>query len=76
MKAKKFLEKITPSPFTISTDTRSIRKGDVFIALKGKTFDANDFVNQALNAGAVWVVCENSDFVNHPNKIKMGSKLR
>ena len=31
----------------ISTDTRAIRRGDLFIALKGERFDAHAFVAQA-----------------------------
>lgn len=37
----------------VSTDTRSIQPGDLFVALKGERFDAHDFVAQALDAGAV-----------------------
>ncbi|HLP98336.1 MAG TPA: UDP-N-acetylmuramoyl-tripeptide--D-alanyl-D-alanine ligase [Sideroxyarcus sp.] len=37
----------------VSTDTRSIRQGDLFIALKGEHFDGARFVAQAAQAGAV-----------------------
>ena len=37
----------------VSTDTRAIRRGDLFIALKGERFDAHAFVAQAAAAGAV-----------------------
>lgn len=37
---------------TFSTDTRSITEGDMFIALSGPNFDANNFVSQAAEAGA------------------------
>lgn len=37
----------------VSTDTRTIQPGDLFVALKGERFDAHDFVAQALDAGAV-----------------------
>lgn len=43
---------------TLSTDTRSIRSGDVFIALRGDNFDAHDFLSQAQVAGACAVVVE------------------
>jgi UDP-N-acetylmuramoyl-tripeptide--D-alanyl-D-alanine ligase len=36
----------------ISTDTRRIAKGDVFVALRGEQFDAHDFLAQAKEAGA------------------------
>jgi len=37
----------------VSTDTRSIQKGELFIALKGDNFDADNFVEQAQKKGAV-----------------------
>lgn len=40
----------------ISTDTRSIKKGDVFIALKGKNFDGHGFLHEAFSKGAAAAV--------------------
>lgn len=40
----------------VSTDTRSIRPGDVFFALKGERFDGHDFIAQALSKGAGTIV--------------------
>ncbi len=37
----------------VHTDTRSLRAGDLFVALKGERFDAHDFLPQAGVAGAV-----------------------
>jgi UDP-N-acetylmuramoyl-tripeptide--D-alanyl-D-alanine ligase len=42
----------------VCTDTRSTRRGDLFIALRGERFDAHDFVAQAGAAGAVAAVVE------------------
>ena len=36
----------------ISTDTRTIQPGDIFVALAGERFDAHEFLNQAVAAGA------------------------
>ncbi len=36
----------------VSTDTRAIAKGALFIALAGERFDAHDFLEQAVAAGA------------------------
>jgi UDP-N-acetylmuramoyl-tripeptide--D-alanyl-D-alanine ligase len=36
----------------VSTDTRSIRAGDLFFALRGATFDAHHFLDQAFARGA------------------------
>ena len=37
----------------VHTDTRTLRAGDLFVALKGERFDAHDFLAQARAAGAV-----------------------
>jgi UDP-N-acetylmuramoyl-tripeptide--D-alanyl-D-alanine ligase len=42
----------------VHTDTRSLQAGDLFVALKGERFDANDFLNQAAAQGAVMVLGE------------------
>ena len=36
----------------VSTDTRTIGDGDLFVALVGERFDAHDFVKGALDKGA------------------------
>ncbi len=36
----------------VSTDTRSLQSGALFVALKGERFDAHDFVPEALERGA------------------------
>ena len=46
-------------PFArVHTDTRSLRAGDLFAALKGERFDGNDFLAQARAAGAVAALAE------------------
>ena len=44
----------------VHTDSRSLRSGDLFIALRGERFDGNQFIAQAKAQGAVAVVCEAS----------------
>ena len=41
----------------VHTDTRTIEPGDLFVALKGERYDANDFLQEAQQRGAVGVVC-------------------
>ncbi|MEM8845414.1 MAG: Mur ligase domain-containing protein, partial [Pseudomonadota bacterium] len=36
----------------ISTDTRNIKEGDLFIALKGERYDAHDFISDAIKQAA------------------------
>ncbi|MFT3956938.1 MAG: UDP-N-acetylmuramoyl-tripeptide--D-alanyl-D-alanine ligase [Piscinibacter sp.] len=42
----------------VHTDTRSLRAGDLFVALRGERFDANDFLAQAKAAGAAAALVE------------------
>jgi len=43
----------------ISTDTRTVEKDSLFFALKGETFDANEFAQQALDKGAAFAIIDN-----------------
>ena len=43
----------------ISTDSRTLRPGELFWALKGENFDGHDFVSRALESGAAGVVLRN-----------------
>ena len=47
----------------ISTDTRSISGGDVFVALRGERFDGHDFLAQAAAAGAAAFVVDDASRV-------------
>jgi UDP-N-acetylmuramoyl-tripeptide--D-alanyl-D-alanine ligase len=42
----------------ICTDTRSLLQGDLFLALRGENFDGNQFLDEALQKGAVGVVAQ------------------
>ena len=41
----------------VHTDTRSIEAGDLFVALKGERYDANAFLAEAAQRGAVAAIC-------------------
>lgn len=45
-----------------SKDTRIIEEGDVYIGIKGETFDGSKFWEEALKKGAICVIVENIDF--------------
>ncbi|NLZ45117.1 MAG: UDP-N-acetylmuramoyl-tripeptide--D-alanyl-D-alanine ligase, partial [Clostridiales bacterium] len=42
----------------ISSDTRTMQKGCVFIALEGELFDGHDFAVEAMEKGAEAVICQ------------------
>ena len=44
----------------VHTDSRSLQAGDLFVALRGERFDANQFIAQAAAQGATAVLCEPS----------------
>lgn len=59
----------------VSTDTRTVTAGDVFVALVGENFDAHDFVSQAVDKGAIAVVVNKDCAVNVPQFIVPDTKL-
>jgi UDP-N-acetylmuramoyl-tripeptide--D-alanyl-D-alanine ligase len=42
----------------ISTDSRTVKRGDLFVALRGENFDGHKFVEAAANAGAIGALVE------------------
>ncbi len=42
----------------ISTDSRTVRPGDLYIALRGDRFDGHAFIDAAIDAGAAAVLTE------------------
>lgn len=57
MQIKDLYDVYTHHP-NIQTDTRKLQKGDLFFALKGPNFNGNLFAQQALDAGAAYVVAD------------------
>jgi UDP-N-acetylmuramoyl-tripeptide--D-alanyl-D-alanine ligase len=43
---------------SIQTDTRKLKPGDLFFALKGPSFNGNHFAQQALDAGAAYAITD------------------
>jgi UDP-N-acetylmuramoyl-tripeptide--D-alanyl-D-alanine ligase len=60
-----------------TTDTRRLRQGEAFVALRGPNFDGHDFVPHAIAAGASAVVVENDAAVaGDVACIRVGDGLR
>ena len=55
----------------VSTDSRTIRHGDLFIPLRGDTFDGHNFITKAVEAGAAAIIAD-SKWVE-PNQILFSS---
>lgn len=47
--------------YEISTDTRTIKKGDLYLPLKGANFDGENFCDKAIEAGAAGCFCTKDD---------------
>ncbi len=43
---------------SICVDSRAIVKGDIFVAVKGTVYDGHDFINQAIDNGAEYIVSQ------------------
>jgi len=51
--------------YGVSTDSRSIVQGNLFIALKGESYDGHDFVATALKQGAAGLLIQNEACVDY-----------
>lgn len=54
----------------VSTDSRKIRKGEIFFAIKGGKFDGHDFVSSSFKKGAVACVVNFEWFERNKEKFK------
>lgn len=54
---------------SVTTDTRNIKVGEIFVALKGENFDGNKFCVDAIKKGAVAVICDDAEIAKTNNKI-------
>ncbi len=65
------LDKISKKKITgVSTDSRKIKKGEIFFAIKGEKFDGHDFVSSAFRKGAVASVVNLNWFEQNKDKFK------
>lgn len=49
----------------IEYDSRRVRPGSVFVAMKGGTTDGNRYVDKALSAGAIGIITDSSQTFDH-----------
>ena len=60
----------------IETDSRKIKPGNIFIALKGEKFNGNEFVQQALNAGASFCIADDGGTIEDERIIEVDDSLQ
>ena len=50
----------------VSTDSRKLAQGDLFIALRGEHFDGYEFAEKAMRSGAAAVMMNADSYIAHP----------
>jgi UDP-N-acetylmuramoyl-tripeptide--D-alanyl-D-alanine ligase len=60
----------------ITTDTRKLAEGNIFFALKGPRFNANEFAKEALDKGASYVVVDDESVPKNPRVILVDDSLK
>jgi len=53
----------------VSIDSRNIREGELFVAIKGERFDGHDFVSEAMTRGAWGAMVERSALENNYERL-------
>jgi UDP-N-acetylmuramoyl-tripeptide--D-alanyl-D-alanine ligase len=61
--------------YLVDTDTRKIRKGAMFFALKGDNFNGNEFAEDALKSGANYVIIDEEKYKTGPKTILVENVL-
>jgi len=75
------LHKIFLKSNSVSTDTRKVKKNDLFFALKGDNFNGNKFAKDAIEKGACYVIIDeeayktNEQFILVDNVLETLQKL-
>lgn len=61
----------------VVTDSRSVRPGNLFVALRGEHFDAHDFAAKAFDDGAAAVLVEHgAELPDHVSAVRVDDTLR
>ncbi|MDF1517603.1 MAG: UDP-N-acetylmuramoyl-tripeptide--D-alanyl-D-alanine ligase [Lutibacter sp.] len=69
------LYKLYSKTYLADTDTRKIRKGSIFFALKGDNFNGNEFAEEALKSGANFVVIDEEKYKTNAKTILVENVL-
>ena len=70
------LYKLYTQNYLLDTDSRKIRNGSVFFALKGENFNGNKFALQALKSGSNYAVIDEEKYHTHTNTILVDNVLK
>lgn len=70
------LYQIYSKEYLVDTDTRSIRKGTIYFALKGTNFNGNTFAAEALEKGAVLSIVDEKEYITDDNIVLVDDVLK
>ena len=59
----------------VKISSKEISKGDIFLALKGKNFHGNQFINSSLRRGAKYCLTDNKNFVKNSKIIYVNNVI-
>ncbi len=60
---------------SVTTDSRRIKAGDLFFALRGDNFNGNTFALQAIDSGAVCAIVDDSSLPSHDQLLQVEDVL-
>lgn len=69
------LHKLFLESNSICTDTRKIKKNDIFFALKGENFNGNTYAENALKIGAKYAIIDQAEFNKSTKTILVNNVL-
>ena len=72
--SKYFLENVN-GIWGISINDRTLKKGDLFIALKGDKFNGHDFIENAIGKGAHGIIVSDKKLANKYNGLLVKCQL-
>ncbi|CAL2060756.1 UDP-N-acetylmuramoyl-tripeptide--D-alanyl-D-alanine ligase [Tenacibaculum sp. 190524A05c] len=62
--------------YIVDTDTRKIRQGTIFFALKGENFNGNKFAEEAIKKGASYAVIDEEEYATNEKIILVKNVLK
>jgi UDP-N-acetylmuramoyl-tripeptide--D-alanyl-D-alanine ligase len=62
--------------YLVDTDSRKIRKGSIYFALKGENFNGNKFAKEAINDGASFAIVDEVEYATQTNTILVTNVLK
>lgn len=74
MEIKELYKIFTEHP-VVTTDSRDVPEGSLFFALKGETFDGNQYALKALELGAAYAVVDNAEIAAQDQRLILCSDV-